>query len=209
MDGNRRWAKVRSLPGFEGHRKGVEALQKLVSICPKYKIQYLTVYAFSTENWRRTESELTFLFGLLAQVAVSELDNLIANNVKLRYLGDLDAFQNSDFVDKLIQLENKTRDNTGLHLQIALNYGAISDLAKTFEKNKLNLPSSEDDLPDPSIPYPDLIIRTGGEMRLSNFLLWEAAHAELKFTTKFWPDFDERDLQEIIGVHGDTAKTAV
>lgn len=207
MDGNRRWAKQQGLASIEGHRAGVKALKNLVKICPKHGIQYLTVYAFSTENWKRSSQELDFLFSLLGEMAVSELSNLVEENVKVNFIGDIEAF-GSGLYNKLINLKEKTQNNNGLNLQVALNYGSIDELRRALVKIKntlskteienLNTESFSKYLDSTEIPDPKILIRSGGEGRLSNYLLWQAAKADLYFTETLWPGFSEADLIKVL-----------
>jgi len=208
MDGNRRWAKQRGLPSIEGHRIGVEALKKTVELASKYGVKYLTAYAFSTENWKRSQAELDFLFSLLAQVAVRELESLIKQNVRVTYIGDLSAFTNLQVKSSLEKLAEATKDNNGLNLQIALNYGSINEINRALQsirKNlndqqieNLNLEEFAQYLDSKNISDPELVIRTGGQTRLSNYLLWQTAKANLYFTDTLWPDFSETELLRIL-----------
>jgi len=208
MDGNRRWAKARNLPSLEGHRAGVSALRKLVKSCPDYGIKHLTAYTFSTENWNRKEAEVNFLLGLLGEVAAKELKNLKEENVKVDFIGDLSAFQDSKLYSVLQELKNTTKNNTGLNLHIALNYGSIDELQRAKEKiqqelneeeiKNLNEKSFNTFLYTEDVPYPEVVLRTGGEKRLSNYLLWQAADSELQFIDTLWPDFSEEHLVECL-----------
>jgi len=221
MDGNRRWAKSRNLPSIEGHRAGVQSLKNLVKLCHKLDIEYLTVYAFSTENWKREKTELDFLFKLLAQAAIGELSNLKSQNVKVKFIGDIEAFKKVNIYQELRNLEDQTALNTGTKLQIALNYGSIAEIhnACMLIKNTLD-PNKIDDLDceefnkylyTASIPDPDIMIRTGGEKRLSNYLLWQLADSHLAFVDTLWPDFSESDLMSVINLfkNGSAQTTAV
>ena len=208
MDGNRRWAKQRSLASIEGHRAGVQALKKLVSLAPSYGIQHLTVYAFSTENWKREVNEVNFLFELLAEVALQELSSLKEKNVRVSFIGNLTAFTGTRIINNISKLVEATNSNTGLHLQIALNYGSLDELNTAIQRIKteldadqiVNLTESgfEDFLYTQGTPDPDIVVRTGGEQRLSNFLLWQAANARLSFIETLWPDFDEDNLKMVL-----------
>lgn len=208
MDGNRRWAKTHGLPSLEGHRAGVKALKNLVKLCPAYGIEYLTVYAFSTENWKRESNELDFLFKLLGEVAVRELNNLHQENVQVSFIGDIEAFSDIGIKSNLEKLANTTRENTGLKLQIALNYGSLDELSRALKQIKATLADEEINnlteetfsqyLYTKGIPDPELIIRTGGEARLSNYLLWQGANSRLAFIESMWPDFSEEDLKQVL-----------
>lgn len=212
MDGNRRWAKQRNLPGIEGHRKGVEALKKLVSLLPDYNVEYLTVYAFSTENWRRDEKEVDFLFRLLGEVAVRELKNLHEKNVRVKIIGDMTPLKDMSVKKSLDDLEKTTAENTGLKLQVALNYGSLDEIANALnlikeKKLELNRENLEANLYTVGCPDPEIMIRTGGDKRMSNYLLWQCAESELVFTDTLWPDFAEEELERILTNYG-TAKTS-
>ncbi len=207
MDGNRRWAKQNHLPGIEGHRKGVEALKQLVASLPDYGVEYLTVYAFSTENWRRDEKEVDFLFRLLGEVAIKELKNLHKKNVRVKIIGDMQALENIPARASLDELEKTTALNTGLKLQVALNYGSLDEIAQALnqiKKNKLGLnhENFEANLYTANIPKPEIMIRTGGEKRMSNFLLWQCAQSNLVFTDTLWPDFNKEELERILVNYG-------
>ncbi len=207
MDGNGRWAKARHMPRSFGHRAGMEALQEIVRSSHSIGIEVLTVYAFSTENWRRPESEINALFSLLVEYFYKEIDELDANNVKIHVLGDL-----SRFPAKLRELMetaiDRTALNSGLNFAIALNYGSRDEIVRAARAIvQANL--TPDDITEGifseylytnsiSVPDPDLIIRTAGEQRLSNFLLWQAAYSEFVFTNTTFPDFTPEAYYECI-----------
>lgn len=209
MDGNRRWAKNNNLPSAVGHKKGVESLKTALKSCHKFGVKYLTVYAFSTENWNRKQEEVDFLMDLLAMTIKNELKDLHKNQVKVQFIGDLTKL-NSKLQKILATAEETTIDNTGVSLQIAFNYGArdeiinaTKNIAKKIQKNEINIDDINektfaDNLYTNSIPDPDLLIRTGGEMRVSNYLLWQIAYAEIIVTPKFWPEFNEEAMAESI-----------
>ena len=205
MDGNRRWAKNNMLPSAMGHKKGVEALKKTLKAAHKFGIKYLTLYAFSTENWNRKQEEVDFLMGLLANTIKSQLDELNQNNVKLRFIGYLKAL-NPTLQEILAQAVETTKNNTGVNLQIAINYGARNEIANAIKDMMYQGVKPEDVdeelvskfLYTKSIPDPDLLIRTGGEMRISNYLLWQIAYSELYITSIYWPEFDEEALKNSI-----------
>lgn len=217
MDGNRRWAKQRSLPSVEGHRRGVKTLKEMVRLCPSYGIQYLTTYAFSTENWRRDSKELEFLFKLLGEVAVKELDNLDKENVRVSFLGDISAFADIGIENSLNKLAEKTKNNTGLNLQIALNYGSLDEMSTALGRIKAELSRAEIEalteadftkyLYTADAPDPEIILRTGGDKRLSNYLLWQGANSHLAFVDTLWPDFGEDDLKSVLEVYSGSIKT--
>lgn len=210
MDGNGRWATKRFLPRVAGHKRGVEAVREAVRACIERRIDYLTLFAFSSENWRRPEEEVSVLMQLFVMVLEQEVAKLHANGVRLKIVGDLSRFD-----DKLIRLidraEAKTANNQRLTLTICANYGGRWDImqatramlaARPAELASLAASFTEADLtPHLSMAYapePDLFIRTGGEQRISNFLTWQLAYTELWFTETFWPDFDERTLDAAI-----------
>jgi undecaprenyl diphosphate synthase len=200
MDGNGRWAKQRGLPRTMGHRKGVEAVRETVRAAGAAGIKYLTLFAFSSENWRRPEAEVSDLLGLLKAFIRRDLAELHRQNVRIKVIGDRDSLR-SDILGLLLEAEETTKDNTSLTLVIAFNYGsrdeiarAVVSLAKDVEAGRLR---AQDITPalinarldTAGIPDPDLIIRTSGEERLSNFLLWQAAYSEFIFLPEYWPDF--------------------
>ena len=209
MDGNRRWAEKSNKPKRSGHHAGAKALKKIVSTAARLKIPYLTVYGFSSENWQRPTREIDDLMELLKLYLAKELRNLHKNKVRLHFIGILKSFDQV-IVNLLRNAAKKTKLNNGLNFIIALNYGARSDIllaVKTICKQAANKKIKIDDIDEnifsqslstKQTPNPDLIIRTGGEVRLSNFLLWESAYAELFFTKKLWPDFNKNDLMQAI-----------
>mgnify|MGYP001809711616 CR=1 FL=1 len=209
MDGNRRWAKEKNLPSAVGHKKGVDSLKTAVESCHKFGIKYLTVYAFSTENWNRNPEEVNFLMELLALTIKNELKELHANHVVIKFIGDLTKL-NKKLQKILTDAVEKTKDNSGVNLQIAFNYGSRDEMVnavKNISQKVLNnqiLPQeiSEEliskELYTNNIPDPDLLIRTGGEMRVSNYLLWQIAYSEILVTPQYWPDFDENSMAEAI-----------
>ncbi|THD46159.1 MAG: isoprenyl transferase [Bradyrhizobium sp.] len=201
MDGNGRWAQARGLPRFEGHRRGVEAVRTAVRLATEFGIPYLTIYSFSSENWSRPADEIALLMGLLKRYIRNDLADLHRNDVRVRVIGQRVGLA-PDIVALLEEAESLTRANQGLNLVVAFNYGsrqeiveAARSLAREAAAGRLD-PDSIDAgalaarLDTPDIPDPDLIIRTSGEQRLSNFLLWQAAYAELVFLPTHWPDFD-------------------
>jgi undecaprenyl diphosphate synthase len=206
MDGNGRWAKKRFLPRVAGHQQGVETVRRLVKACIDRGIGYLTLFAFSSENWRRPTEEVSFLMNLFMAALEREVGRLHANGVRLRVVGDLSAFE-PRLIDLIRRGENLTAGNDKLTLTIAANYGGRWDLMQAFNGLALAYPEkagnyAESDL-EPFLsmsyaPEPDLFIRTGGEQRISNFLLWQLAYCELYFTDAFWPDFDEAMLDGAI-----------
>ena len=203
MDGNGRWAKKRGLPRTLGHKAGGEAFVKIVTECRKIGIKCLTVYAFSTENWKRSESEVTALMSLMKEYMVRYTDDLVKNGIRLRILGDLSRFESAtvDEINKRIEL---SKNNDGMTLCIALNYGRRAELTTAVNKllrsgkQEITEQDISDALYTASLPDPDLIIRTSGEQRTSNFLLWQSAYSEYYFTDVLWPDFDEKELRKAI-----------
>ncbi|RMX06008.1 di-trans,poly-cis-decaprenylcistransferase [Corticibacter populi] len=198
MDGNGRWAQKRLLPRLAGHRKGVEALRRCVSHCAERGVQILTVFAFSSENWSRPPEEVSGLMGLMASVLGKEAANLQRNGVRLHCVGDTSRLD-ADIRERLAQAERQTAANDRLVLNICFNYGGRWDIAQAAERLRLQ----GETITEASLgqamalahgPDPDLLIRTGGELRISNFLLWQAAYAELYFSDVLWPDFDAADL---------------
>ena len=213
MDGNGRWAKKRHLPRVAGHRQGVEAVRKVVKAAPNLGIEVLTLYAFSSENWRRPADEVSDLMGLLRVYLRNEIAELHENGVRLRFIGNWRGLS-PDLVAMLDEAAARTAANTRLTLVIALNYGAQDEIARaaqalarevqagrlTPESITPELLAGQLDTAD--IPLPDLIIRTSGEQRLSNFLLWQAAYAELMFTDELWPDFGQASLAAAVEAFG-------
>lgn len=199
MDGNGRWARKRFLPRIAGHKRGVETVRELVKQCVKLDVEFLTLFAFSSENWRRPPEEVSFLMGLFMDALEREVVKLHQNNIKLVMIGDRSQFE-AKLVEQIEASERLTASNTGLVLTIAANYGGRWDILQAVNKMQLALPElagkyQEKDLqPYLSMSYapePDLFIRTGGETRISNFLLWQLAYTELYFTDTLWPDFNE------------------
>lgn len=211
MDGNGRWAKLRGMPRAMGHRAGVEALREVVKTCNALEVEYLTVYAFSTENWKRPQSEIGILMSLLKEYVRKELGELHANNVRIKVLGNVGQLPD-DVQDAVLAACLKTKDNTGLKFNLALNYGGRSELIQAVKKivedvqngklqtEEINEDIFEDYLYTEGCPDPDLVIRTSGEMRLSNFLLWQAAYSEIVVVNECWPDFNEKSLIEAVRI---------
>ncbi len=209
MDGNGRWAQSRSLPRLAGHNAGMKTLKTIVKAASKIGLEHLTVYAFSTENWKRPEDEISGIFKILIYYVEKELNELHANNVRVNIIGDYKKLP-EEAVKKLETSLSTTKNNSGLQLNIALNYGSRAEILKAVKslisKNKpgetdvesLDEEAFSNYLYTADIPDPDLLIRTGGELRLSNFLLWQAAYSELFFTDLYWPDFKKKDLEEAI-----------
>ncbi|MEP3046415.1 MAG: isoprenyl transferase [Roseibium sp.] len=213
MDGNGRWAAERNLPRTEGHRKGLESLRRAIRHAGARGIEVVTIYSFSSENWNRPETEVTFLMGLLRRFVQRDLGELHEANVRIRVIGERDNLEPG--ILKLLQeAENLTRNNTGVELVIAFNYGARQEIVsafKTLSEMVVNGELAVDDICEEEIskaldtqglPDPDLIIRTSGELRLSNFLLWQAAYSEFYFSDVNWPDFDEAAFDDALESFG-------
>ena len=213
MDGNGRWAKKRFLPRIAGHRAGVEAVRRVTRAARAMGIEALTLYAFSSENWRRPESEVSDLMGLLRHFIRSDLDELHAENVRLRVIGDHRRFA-PDLVRMVDDAVARTRGNTGPLLAIALNYGSQAELADAarrlaerarageLDPAAIDEAAIERELQTRDLPPLDLLVRTSGEQRLSNFLLWQSAYAELLFVDTLWPDFGEAELRAAVDAFG-------
>jgi undecaprenyl diphosphate synthase len=209
MDGNRRWADAKGLPRLVGHREGVNSLKRLVQHVGAAGLKYLTVYAFSSENWQRSREEVQYLFDLFGKVLADELSELCENKVKLTFIGQLDKIP-ADLFKSLQKAMQVTKENRGLSLQVALNYGSRLEITEAVKRIAVAARSGHitpEDIDDRLIesylytggmPDPELIIRTGGEMRLSNYLLWQAAYAELYVTEVLWPDFTPEHFDEAL-----------
>ncbi len=209
MDGNGRWAQKRLMPRVFGHRQGVRTVRNIVEYCAEQQIEVLSLFAFSSENWRRPETEVSMLMELFMATLQREVDKLDKNNICLKIIGDKTAFSEK-LQQKIIHAEQQTADNTGLTLVIAANYGGHWDITQAVQKITEKLQTGElnpqritenlieQHLSTAGLPEPDLFIRTGGEQRISNFLLWQLAYTELYFTPILWPDFDKQALQDAI-----------
>lgn len=216
MDGNRRWAKARRLPGIEGHRRGIVALRRVTRAASDLGLPMLTVYGFSTENWKRDSTEISLLLDLCVYFAQSELVELRRNNVRVKIIGQYRALPRASR-DALDELVAKTAENTGLQLNLAVNYSARSELrlaieavARDVAAGALEPDAIDDDLiasylSTASMPDPDLLIRPGGESRLSNFLLYQLADAEFYLTETYWPDFDRDHFEKAIAAYRERA----
>lgn len=205
MDGNRRWAKEKNLPSAMGHKKGVDSLKNILRACNDFSIKYLTVYAFSTENWNRKKEEVEFLMNLVAVTLTNELSEMHKENVQIHFIGDLTKL--SDKLQKILaNAVETTKNNTGVVLQIALNYGSRDEIVHAVQKIvESGIKSDEIDeqlisgnLYTAGVPDPDILIRTGGEQRISNYLLWQIAYSEIIIRSEFWPDFDKNSLKDSI-----------
>lgn len=209
MDGNGRWAKAQKRPRLLGHKRGVEAVREIVKACNALKVECLTIFAFSSENWKRPEDEIKHLMGLFMMALEREAKALAKNNVRLRVIGDLTRFSEK-LQKKIKQVEEITSKSNGLNLTVAANYGGRWDIVQSVQAlaNQVALGElSADELSEEDIssfistrifPDPDLFIRTGGEKRISNFLLWQMAYTELYFTDVLWPDFGKEELHKAV-----------
>ena len=203
MDGNGRWAKKRGLPRILGHRAGAKTVRRIVEASAKLGVKALTLYAFSTENWGRPAGEVGGLMKLFERYLVSELENLHGNNIRLRMIGEFSRLPQTT-KDKLKKVIHQTENNTGLTLNLAVNYGSRQEIVRAanlaFEKKGAKIKEADigENLYTAGMPDPDLVIRTSGEMRISNFLLWQIAYSEFYFTGTLWPDFKAEDLYEAI-----------
>lgn len=202
MDGNGRWAKTKSLARIKGHEAGAKVVETVSKFCIKNGIANLTLYAFSTENWKRPESEVNFLLNLLKKFIIKKREIFIKNEIKFKAIGDISVFS-QDLQSEISALQNLTSTYKKLNFNLALNYGSRDEIIRAAKKviqkgdelNEQNLSANLDSTDSGDV---DLLIRTGGEIRLSNFMLWQASYAELAFTNTFWPDFSEDELAEIV-----------
>lgn len=209
MDGNGRWAKARGLPRAEGHRRGVEALRRAIRTAGNYRIPFITIYAFSAENWRRPAEEVGFLMGLLRRFIRNDLAELHKNGVRVRIIGSRENLPEG-IHELLLEAEELTRENRNMTLAVAFNYGGRQEIVEAakqmarkvaageLDADKIDASSVSDHLTTAGMPDPDLIIRTSGEQRLSNFLLWQAAYAEFVFLRINWPDFDDAAFRDAL-----------
>lgn len=209
MDGNGRWAARRGLPRSMGHRKGAEVVKEITRAAGELGIKYLTLYAFSTENWNRSEDEVKTLMGLLRDYLQSDLKEVQENNIRIRFIGEREMLD-ADIVRKMAEIEADTLRNTGMTLCIALSYGSRQEIVNAVKKtaalvkegdislNDVDVKLFSDMLYTKDMPDPDLVIRTSGEQRISNYLLWQIAYAEFFFTDVLWPDFNKKLLEDII-----------
>lgn len=209
MDGNGRWAQKKFMPRAMGHRAGVKAVRKIVEYCAQNKVEVLSLFAFSSENWRRPKEEVSLLMSLFLTTLQAEVDEMDRNDIRLRFIGDRNAFSEV-LQQKITDSEVQTQHNKGLTVVVAVNYGgrwdmcqAAKAIAQQYADNRINIEDITEALINQHIstadlPEPDLFIRTGGEQRISNFLLWQLAYTELYFTSTLWPDFDQNSLAEAI-----------
>ena len=201
MDGNGRWAKARGLPRTAGHKKGADTIRTTLNACRDTGVKYLTVYAFSSENWKRSNEEISDLMQLLQHYLHQELQTLHENNIRLRFIGDM-AQLSPEIRTQLADALELTKSNTAFHFTIALSYGARDEMVRAVKKlvaqnivpEAINEETIAAALDTADLPEPDLLIRTGGEQRMSNFLLWQSAYTELYFTDILWPDFGKKEF---------------
>ena len=202
MDGNGRWGIKKKKSRKYGHEKGVETVKKIIKASIKEKLNFLTLYAFSTENWRRPISEINFILTLLKKYIFSQKKNLIKNGIRVKIIGNLNKFPNIIKHD-LYEIEKLTKKNTNLQVNVALNYGSREEILLSLKKlvknnKKITIKNFEKYLYTNDIPDPEILIRTGNKTRLSNFLIWQSIYSEIFFEKKLWPDFNENDLKRII-----------
>ena len=212
MDGNGRWAKKRGLPRTAGHAQGARTVEQILEDADHMGIRYLTVYAFSTENWSRPDSEVKALMNLLRTYMKTSLAKCARNNVRIRVIGDKSRLD-KDLQDSIANLEKETASNTGIGFQIAINYGSRDEIVRAVQAAAQKVSSGElrpediteaaisDSLDTAGIPDPDLLIRTGGEQRISHFLLWQTAYSELYFCDAAWPDFNKNELEKAVDAY--------
>lgn len=203
MDGNGRWAQKRALPRVEGHRRGAQKAEKVVEWCAELGIKYVTFYTFSTENWKRPKEEVSYLFSLLVEMLNKKFTRMMEQGVRIRFCGLIEQLP-KQILDVCKDFEEKTKDNQKIQAILALNYGGRREIIDAINKAIQNGVDhfDEDKLRDflylPDVPDPDFVIRTSGEQRISNFLLWQIAYSELYFTKVLWPDFSKEDLLKAI-----------
>ena len=199
MDGNGRWGKKRNKGRNYGHIKGVETVKKVVTNSIKFKIPIITFYVFSSENWKRPKKEVTFLFKLIQNYFSREIESIISQGIKINILGDINKLA-KDIKLTLKKTIKFTKNNKKITVNLAINYGSKNEIFQALKKtkNNLNVKNFEKNLYTKNMPNPDILIRTGGHQRLSNFMLWQLAYSELFFLAKLWPDFNSNDLKKII-----------
>lgn len=209
MDGNGRWAQKRGLPRTVGHKKGTETLKKVLKCAREEGIKVVTLYAFSSENWSRPKEEVDALMNLFREYLKNDVNNLLKEGVRVSFIGERERFA-PDLIEKMNQIEDQTKNLDGFHVVLALSYGSRSDILNAVQKlaqkvkegdltpHEIDMNCFSSHLSTAQIPDPDLIIRTSGEQRISNFLLWEMAYSEFYFTPVLWPDFDEKEFKKAI-----------
>ena len=199
MDGNGRWGKKKRKKRNYGHLKGVDTVKKIVKSSIRFKVPIVTFYVFSSENWKRPKTEISFLFKLIKSYFTKEIQNVISQGIKINILGDLNKLS-KELKSVLKRTEKLTKKNKKITVNLAINYGSRQEIFYAFRKlkKKVNLKNFEKNLYTKNMPNPDILIRTGGKIRLSNFMLWQLAYTELFFLKKLWPDFNSLDLKKII-----------
>ncbi len=206
MDGNGRWAQKRSLPRNAGHRAGVKAIERTLDACIKFNIKYVTFYAFSTENWKREKSEINGIFNLLRDYLKENPEYFKEKGISVRHIGEISPFP-QDLKDELLKIEKSTNKNNSLIMTLALNYGGRDEIVRAVnaiikkDKKEITYKDIEKNLDTSFLPEPDLVIRTSGENRLSNFMMLQIAYSELYFPKVLWPDFDEKQLKKALKVY--------
>ena len=202
MDGNGRWGIKKKKTRNFGHKNGLKNLKDIIKASINRKIKFLTLFAFSTDNWKRPKKEINLLFNLLDDYIVKEIDELIKQNIKIQIIGNINKFPKS-LKTKLINIQKKTKNNKILHINLALNYGAREEILRSIKllkkkEMKINIKNFENNLYTSRIPDPDILIRTGNTNRVSNFLIWQIVYTEIFFLKKLWPDFNKNDFYKII-----------
>ena len=208
MDGNRRWAKAKGLPTFEGHRHGYQTMKNVVEWATELGVGTITFFAFSEENWKRTEEEVSYLMGLIRRMLVDEMNEALSKNIRLTYIGDISKFSD-DIAAGMRDAEEKTKTNTGINLVIAASYGGRQEIVRAVNamikdgKKEITVDDMNAYVDTKGLPDPDVIIRTSGEQRVSGFLTWQSVYSELFFTETLWPDFSKEEFLKIIEEYGD------
>ncbi len=198
MDGNGRWGRKKNKGRNYGHLKGVETVKKIVKSSIKHRIPFVTFFVFSSENWKRPKTEINFLFKLIKNYFFKEIDSVTKQGIKINILGEIKKLPR-DLRNILIKCENLTKKNKNINVNLAINYGGKNEILMAVKKNKkISLRNLERNLYTKNMPDPEILIRTGGNQRLSNFMLWQLAYAELFFLKKLWPDFESKDLKKVI-----------
>ena len=207
MDGNRRWAKAKGLPSFEGHRHGYQTMKKVVEWATELGVNTITFFAFSEENWKRTEEEVSYLMSLIRKMLVEETEEALSKNIRLRYIGDISKFSD-DIASGMREAEEKTKANTGITLVIAASYGGRQEIVRAVNtmikdgKKEITVEDISAYVDTKGLPDPDMIIRTSGEQRVSGFLTWQSVYSELFFTETLWPDFSKEEFLNILEEYG-------
>jgi undecaprenyl diphosphate synthase len=206
MDGNGRWAERRGQNRTDGHLEGLKTARKIVEASNRLGLHYLTLYIFSTENWKRAESEVNFILGLVKRYLVAELDHYRKDRLRVRHAGDISRLP-ADIATEIQKACTETKDYDGMQVILALNYGGRDEIVRAARRaSNITEQTITENLDNPDVPDPDLIIRTAGEFRTSNFLLWEAAYSEYYISDVLWPDYSEEDLKKAIESYGGRAR---